>query len=326
MSDLASQETAPEAAPETAPAPETTEAPTHFDYTHKGEDGAESIYSMPVALKEALDPNDRMRHADYTKKTKALSDERTAFETRVSNWDKAQKLQQASQAKVVEYKVIEAELKRYENVNWAAYGQQDQNAAMQLQQHLHQQRQKMEHLRGEIGQIQGALDKQHQEESEAAASKFKTDLGLHLPDWSDAKKAEMIAYLDAIGYGEEQFNDIQDVRMIQLINDAMFGRTARAAKSNGSGQAVASRSCSLSQVTDPKKIVIEPVSHPTGGGGAATEGGKVSDKNTPEQNRRIWANEMRKRATKAVILLCVDAEAPPNGPSASVGQKRRNHD
>jgi hypothetical protein len=89
-------------------------------------------FALPKTMAEKLE-SERMMHRDYTQKTQSVAETRRSLEKEREQFQKAVQFQQDHFADLSALKGLEAQLKQFEGVNWAAYTQQDPIGSMNLE-------------------------------------------------------------------------------------------------------------------------------------------------------------------------------------------------
>src|SRR5436190_11305948 len=127
----------PESGPESEEGDQDADGNQLEDIEHEGR-----TYQVPRALKGAL-----MMHADYTRKTQELAEERRAAEAERADHAEAADMRAGLSA-------LEHKLAALEAVDWAALRSQDPQAAEQMLQQARHLAEARDHLAGELGDWQ----------------------------------------------------------------------------------------------------------------------------------------------------------------------------
>ena len=181
-------------------------------------DGA--TYSLPRKLKDAL-----LRHADYTRKTQSLAEERRALEARVrEEMAQVRQRQSLAEAHAVVGK-LDAQLAQYRSVDWAALKQANPVAA---QQHfdafsaLARQRAQLHTL---VSGKASHFSQQEKAERTRRAAAAHAALRTTIPDWGGAKQDALYRFASqAFGFRGEELTSVDDPRVIQMLHDAYLYR------------------------------------------------------------------------------------------------------
>jgi len=254
-------------------APETTETPQipeFFDYVHDGQS-----YQLPGALQSVL-KTQADAEKDYRQKTMSLADERRAHEAQVQQWQTQQRMEQQYGTLVSEARQLDAFIQQYRdangfiNVDWDKYEEMDPNAAAKLERKINRYQTRISDIQNRIAAMDQQAHQAAQQEMSQTMSQFESELPLKIAGWNDDLKTKLADFATTYGYSGEDFQGINDVRAMQILNDAMYGHQARQ-----------SASADEQPAPPPPKPVTTP-----GHSNQAKPKNKFSSKDTPEEYRR----------------------------------------
>lgn len=187
------------------------EAPELIDYDFNGE-----TIKVPKKIKENL-----MMHADYTKKTMELAEQRRAFEAQQAQ---TQQLNQEYVQDLAKLQAFDDRIAQFSQVNWSELIQQDAATAQRLRVELDQLRDGKEQLKQELGakhqkrqiEQQQAFAKQYEEGQRVLAEK--------IPNWGPEVANNLVNHAATYGFSAQEAQQIGDPRAVQILHDAMLYR------------------------------------------------------------------------------------------------------
>ncbi len=226
MLDPVAAEEPKEDAPAVQAEAKEPEAETEAEATEDDPVVTVKIDGKDVEVKLSELKNGYQRHADYTRKTMEVSEQRKAAETETA---KARQEREAYAQNLTRLQAqLEGVLQEQQNaVDWEKLLESDPVEYLK-QQHLAQARQAKLH---QVYTEQQRVAAQQQAEAEEAHSRHiqaqQQELLAKLPDWKDAKKAdaEKAAIRDFLireGYEADSLNKITDARAVVLARKAML--------------------------------------------------------------------------------------------------------
>jgi len=211
-------------------APEETdaaEAPPPDDDDEDDGDGLVEVqhegktYSVPAPLKGAL-----MRHADYTRKTQALAQQRQALDAGHQALQQAAEAHGAHLADCARLVALGDQIARLEQQNWPALHQQNPAGAQQLLTQLFQMKQAHEIAAGQLAhkqQVQ-AFDRQRQHAQQIEQG--KAQLAQQIDGWSPEYAAKLGQFAMSQGLTPQEVSSVSDPRLVVLLHHAYRGHQA----------------------------------------------------------------------------------------------------
>lgn len=180
-----------------------------------------------VTLAELRDGN--QRHADYTRKTTELAENRKAFEAEA---EKAkQYLEQQFQEAAEITATLEAQLlDDYQSIDWNALELEDREEWLVQRQKYGEKAQQIQAIKA---QTQQKLAERQQEQKAKQQQAYESMLAEQnnllisaIPEWSDtsvreSEAKEMSAFLGEYGFSESEVGQVIDHRLVKLARDAM---------------------------------------------------------------------------------------------------------
>jgi hypothetical protein len=185
-------------------------------------------YAVPAALKGAL-----MRHADYTRKTQELAQQRRALEAGHQALQQAADAHGAHLADHARLLALGDQIARLEQQNWPALQQQNPAGAQQLLTQLFQMKQAHEIAAGQLAhkqQVQ-AFDQQRQHAMQVEHGKAL--LAQHIDDWSPDYAAQLGRFAVSQGLTPEEVSSVSDPRLVVLLHHAYRGHQAEQQQAAG---------------------------------------------------------------------------------------------
>ena len=210
-------------APEEEPADEQAEGseePTDdlVDAEYEGK-----AYKVPKELKEAL-----LRQSDYTRKTQEVAETRKAIEERAQLLQAQEGLIAATFDKAAELKQLQAQLSRFEDVNWQELSDSDPVQAQklliarqQLERALGAKAQEFQPAQAQYQHLT-AVQRQQVLQEQAQAPKAR------LPDFSPEMAQRIRDVTKTYGYTDQELANVTDARLVHLLHDAMKWRDLQA--------------------------------------------------------------------------------------------------
>jgi len=167
---------------------------------------------------------------------------REAAEIRKAAQEQAQTIQQQLQVqqavigKIAEAKAIEAEIGRYQSIDWNGLYDSDPAQAVKLDKQMRDLHQKHQHVVGEINQASQYVTQKQQQQRQAMLQEEHQALLKAAPEWSDPdvatkEKQAIAADLKARGYTDSDIQGLADHKAVLLARDAMLYRQLKQAGS-----------------------------------------------------------------------------------------------
>ena len=190
-------------APNVFDEPDTDLEPELPEQLPEDDDVEEEVEGVKIrGKKEALDrhKSERLMHADYTRKTQEVAEQRKAFDA-----ERAQH-QQVSQTylrEVAQLTNIDDRLGQFAQVNWQALSDQDPAQAQKLYFEYQQLQGNKAHLVGELTQKRQYAAMQEQQETAKQLQEADGYLKREVKGWSPERSNELMVYGLKTGFPEE---------------------------------------------------------------------------------------------------------------------------
>lgn len=173
-------------------------------------------------------------HVD--KQVREVAEQRKAVQAQSEQLQQQMQVQQAIVGKVAEVKAIEADLARYQNIDWITLTDQDPAQAFKLDRQMRDLQEKRAQAIGEVNQAGQQFQEQQQKQTSATLATERQALLAKLPEWADTAKqtkevAAIKADLQSRGYSEADIKQLTDHKTVLLARDAWLYRQQKAASS-----------------------------------------------------------------------------------------------
>lgn len=230
--------------------------PDSFELDLDGE-----VHTLPIALKGAV-----LRHADYTRKTQELADQRRAVEAERAALAEERRVARGATGDRAVLAALDLQLEAFAEIDWRLLGHEDADRARDLWAAF----QETQALRDQFAyalshhENREALRQAREAAEEMAAT--GAQLREEIDGWSPEVAAKLVEYGQAFGVTLEEFAQMADPRLWKLLHKAWQADQANM----GDAQAEA--------------MSVRPAV--TVGGGSAGGGGVRDELGTKEWMRR----------------------------------------
>lgn len=192
---------------EAEPAPEDV-----FEY--EADDG--SVLKLPAAVKEGV-----LRQKDYTQKAMQVAEMRKQAEDRLQFAEAREQITTAVLGEVTELRSLEAELKQYQNADWAALYDANPGQALRFQQTMRDLEGKVatkkQEIQGKVQHMQQATNKHSENQWQMAETAARGIIGTI----TAAENRAMAHTVQALGITPQEFKSrFADPRIIALTHKA----------------------------------------------------------------------------------------------------------
>lgn len=221
-----------------------TEDPDNQDLSDEGEDsGIDEAASAPDDNYEEYDldgkkynlPRDLkpyiMRHSDYTQKTMTLAEERRALEAARENFTKENETKTKDFDNIVKLKILDENIKQYEQVNWAQLSENDPVRWQTLFSQYTQLKDAKNSLAAELHNRKQELDRERERETAKLIADNRAIVERDISGWTPAREKQVKDFAVAnYGLSAEEVTGIYDARLLKMLNDAYIGKHLSKAK------------------------------------------------------------------------------------------------
>ena len=191
-------------------------------------------YRVPKALKDAF-----LRHADYTRKTQDLAEQRRALETQAAQIAAADGERVAAYARLM---AVDDQIAAYEQIDWNSLEAQDPARAQRLWREYSQLKDGRAALTQHLTEAEEARAFEAQRQAARRVEEGHEILSRQIKDWSPELAHRLADFGQrAFGFSDEELESVQDPRMIRVLHLAWLGdqalKTKAAAERLASSQA-----------------------------------------------------------------------------------------
>lgn len=218
---------APEALdPETYAGAEPAAAPdeAEIEVEHEGR-----VYRVPEALKGAF-----LRHADYTRKTQEIAEQRRALE---GERRAAEERAAREQARVRDYgrlAALDAAVGEYEDYDWDLWFQQNPDQAEADWARYQQTLQVRDQVGADLHARERLSALEAQREHATRLEQGHAELARDIEGWSPALARELAVFGQSLGFSPEELSAVTDPRAVKVLHAAWKG--AQALKTQTAGR------------------------------------------------------------------------------------------
>jgi hypothetical protein len=214
-------------------------------------------YEVPAALKGAL-----MRHADYTRKTQALAQQRAALD---AGHEALAQMAQAHGEHLADYArlvALDDQIGRLEQLNWPVLQQQNPAQAQQLMTQLFQMKQAREIAAGQLQHKESVKAFDRQRQHAMRVEQGHAVLAQKIDGWSPQMAAKLAQYAQDQGLHPEEIAGLSDPRLVMILHHASLGHEAQ------------QQSAKAQRLTQAQ--AVRPAIQVGGTGGAPTDPNRMS--------------------------------------------------
>lgn len=178
---------------------------------------------VPKSVAETL-KSERLMHADYTRKTQEVADQRKAFETQQAQHQEQVKSHQAHLKEVAAIVSIDDTIEQYKKVDWEALSDAD---PIEAQKH-YMKYQRLTQARAEaVQRLQEAEDTRGLEAQQTRAKQIEETQAVLMRDikgWSPEVATKLHDYaIKSLGFTPQEMGQVTDARIVKLIHKAYVG-------------------------------------------------------------------------------------------------------
>lgn len=191
-------------------------------------------YAIPKALKPAL-----MMHADYTRKTQEIAEQRRALEAQQQQLVQQAQLQQEHLQTVAKVVALDDQIKQFEQVDWTALSTHDPVKAQQLWMTYSQLKDSRADMLGQLQQ----REQQHALEAQQRLAKQIEEsnaiLARDIKGWSPELAGKLRDFaIEKLGFTPQELGQVTDARIVKLLHRAYVGDQLVAKQMGAATQAV----------------------------------------------------------------------------------------
>ena len=172
-------------------------------------------YSLPKELKDAL-----LRQSDYTRKTQEVAEQRKSIESQQAQIKQAYEVQQRNIQEYSQLIGIDQQIKRYENVDWNAFSDQDPVEAQKAWFQYQQLQQSRNGLANQISQRENQRQVEAQQMSARQIEEGQKVLQREIKGWSPDMAKEIRSYMISQGASDHDLDGIISPVAVKTMHKA----------------------------------------------------------------------------------------------------------
>lgn len=172
-------------------------------------------YKVPKDLKEAV-----MRHADYTRKTQEVAEQRRALEAQQLRFQQAAQIQQQLQTEAAQIQVLQSRLQQFEGVDWTRFSEDDPVAAQKAFFEYTKLKDTVLSAHSQMQQRQAALLQEHRAERDKLVQEGRQALAREIKGWSPELGEELVKYATSQGVSEVEVRSTVSPSHLKILNKA----------------------------------------------------------------------------------------------------------
>lgn len=190
-----------------------------------------------------------LRQKDYTQKTQFVSEQKKALEAQS---------QQTEATMNALMSAANADLSRFEGVNWEAVAVDNPEQYRQAKAAFEQTKSTYDYIRAQADQFQAQTQQQDAAQLKQDAQESLTVLKTTIPSWSNTLYREIGEYAhDTLGVSNEEYNKVADHRIITALHKAMLFDSAKQVTAKKKIKASATKTLSGSKADSTKATKTE---------------------------------------------------------------------
>jgi hypothetical protein len=183
-------------------------------------------YKVPEKLKNAL-----MLHADYTRKTQEVAEQRKTLEQERKTVEAISQISEGEFKMSAAIMQVDSQLHAYQNVDWATLYQQDPNRFAWENKQFQDLKDTRSQLANQLQGLSGQRVQQTEAMKREALQKGAQELARAIPGWN-ADLANKLGDVGEKSYGfsKDELTNITDPRMVKVLHDAYQFQKLKEAK------------------------------------------------------------------------------------------------
>lgn len=215
------QETPLEAEPQVEAQPDTPEPEEPL----KTVEFEGRTYSVPQEIERAL-----LRHADYTRKTQDLAQQRQQVEMLTHQAQMSVQIAQQFGDVLGQIKQAETAIQGFHNLNWQELRASDPVEYAAKLSDFNAWQQHLNGLHGQMNEAQQRLGYQQAQLAQQKVREAASVLQERIPGWGQQKQQELRSAAQSFGYSDQELSTLMDPRFVLVLNEANEFRKLKAKK------------------------------------------------------------------------------------------------
>jgi hypothetical protein len=209
-----------EAAEGQAEAEPTEEAEETADIEVDGE-----TYAVPKKLEAAF-----LKSKDYTQKTQELAEQRRVIEEREQFSERVEQARAAIFEKAVEVKAMEAQIKRFEAVDWNSLAEQGGPEYLRLDRAYRELREQHSQARVDVQALVAKHEQESAQQRQQLSQRGNEELAKAIKGWSPEVGRKLMESTKVYGFTDAELSRVNDPRYVRVLHDAHQWRELQKAK------------------------------------------------------------------------------------------------
>lgn len=206
------QETAPQDNVEDSPESEDEATQEEQGDTEEEDDDSDLVeaeyggktYQVPAELKDAL-----MLHADYTRKTQEVAEQRKALEAEVKNFQMQAQIQQQNVQGIAQLMLLDNQLQQYQNIDWGSLYDNDPAEFVRQKEAARDLQTARSELANQLGAIQQQQAAEQQHQLARAQEEARRELTSALK-WNAEKAKSTAEYIRGFNLPDSAYADLNN--------------------------------------------------------------------------------------------------------------------
>lgn len=176
------------------------------------------VYRVPGALKGAF-----LRHADYTRKTQEIAEQRRVLDTERRASEERAARQQAHVRDYGRLAALDAAVAEYEACDWDQWFRQDPEQAQADWTRFQQAREVRDQVGAELHVRERLSALEAQRDYATRLEQGHAELARDIEGWSPALARELAAFGQSLGFSPEELEAVSDPRAVKVLHAAWLG-------------------------------------------------------------------------------------------------------
>lgn len=163
---------------------------------------------------------ERLMHADYTRKTQDVAEQRRTLEADRKAFQQLEQLRGAQFAKAVVLQNLQGQLEQYKQVNWTALAQSDPVKYLEVDRAHRELQEQYTQAQREIQAAQAHEQQLTAQQRQQLIAKGNEALQRDIQGWGPELGQKLMANSKAYGFSDDELAEVYDPRLVKLMHDA----------------------------------------------------------------------------------------------------------
>jgi len=176
---------------------------------------------VPAKFKDAY-----MRHADYTRKTQEVAEQRKQFEAERESYAERQKIEAEVGESFQNLRAIDQQLKEYRELDWPRLQQENPDLAQNMLFQFNLLKDQRDVTAQEVSEKANEARSKMERERADHVAKNQEALRANIPDWNDARATEVKTFGKQLGFGDKEIETAigNDWKVAKVLDLARIGQ------------------------------------------------------------------------------------------------------